>query len=844
MGQRVSADREPSDLKALLRQARPPTSTVAGREEGVTVFEGGVKHHVKAWKFEKTGRSVSDSPAQLCDKHGLLAVDLQRSCSYLILHIHSAAPGADESGACPPGEAAVLEELTASASATCSPRGLAIEVVAQSEATAWEEGGMKLSYAIFAWHGTSVDPHVKARVFTKAFELDTLLQSDLVSQANLWSSPGGTVALRGFSCKNEGASSSKEEEPADKVRQSGNRLLSAMLDGATQAGKNAASLLAAATSPPSSTRRSGKQRFPRLGLSVCRSLGVVPAADGWFHRSSATPATPAPPLAASAPSGNSVPLVPRLQLGGALKKGDVHCDETFMTTSASMDVDSTESEPLSSGRKRCRAPDLAAQLPLRSAVSSDTPATATVPKSARTDVILPLQSPRLDPNTGQCEGGDPAGQHRPRNGVPGNIPLLKMEMETDVGVTSQSLQQPSNRTDAPAMLDLEEINMTEEELIRSYDPENEENNYHLPHHLYKKLQLDQFRPVCSEVVPGSLFIGSIQVAHNLEVLQRHGITHIVNTARDACTNAFEGQFIYLTYYLKDINSEDISILFYRTLKWVDDAIQSGGRVLIHCREGVSRSSTMIIAYLMWKYSLPYDTAHERLRRVRTICNPNTGFICELLKLGRRLGVAGQPQAPPSDRLCLFRVSPYHPKEPFLLLFATEWSSPPNFDPRFGWVVQRGLEAVLWIGAQVANAEATKKAVEQHLSLLHLFERIVLRLSVVQDGLEPLQFWQLLGLPGAPSDRSQIAVTRPDLDADADILASSHGAVSEPAIANDLEISSPRVEEDDTTSPDCSPSSDESFERSAPAIPERPAAPPAKVPSLALGGLLRAQPPSE
>jgi len=141
--------------------------------------------------------------------------------------------------------------------------------------------------------------------------------------------------------------------------------------------------------------------------------------------------------------------------------------------------------------------------------------------------------------------------------------------------------------------------MSEEELINSYDPENEENNYHLPNHLIKHLQLKQHRGVCSEVIPKTLYISGYQVAGDAELLRKHQITHIVNTAADVCENRLPEELTYLTYYLKDTNHEDISIVFYRTMEWIHNAITSGARVLVHCREGVSRSATIILAYLIW-----------------------------------------------------------------------------------------------------------------------------------------------------------------------------------------------------------------------------------------------------
>jgi predicted protein tyrosine phosphatase len=249
----------------------------------------------------------------------------------------------------------------------------------------------------------------------------------------------------------------------------------------------------------------------------------------------------------------------------------------------------------------------------------------------------------------------------------------------------------SERSEAPAMLNLEEINRSEEDLMNSYDPSNPENNYHLPNHLNKRCQMAQYRQACSEVVPGAVYISSYKVPSDWACLKQHQITHIVNMAADVCENMYLDAFSYLTYYMKDSNSEDLTPIFYRTLEWMQKAIDSGGRVLVHCREGVSRSATMVLAYLMWRFKMTFDAALESLQKVRPICNPNTGFTCQLLVLGKKLGVSRakplsslspgasvepsptapsplglSPCTPAPERKYFGRVAPHDPREPFFI----------------------------------------------------------------------------------------------------------------------------------------------------------------------------------
>ena len=73
-------------------------------------------------------------------------------------------------------------------------------------------------------------------------------------------------------------------------------------------------------------------------------------------------------------------------------------------------------------------------------------------------------------------------------------------------------------------------------------------------------------------------------------------------------------FIVVTKYVQiaDMNREDILQFFPACIEFIENALKDPKHsVLVHCFYGVSRSATIVIAYLMKKYSLSYQRAFER-----------------------------------------------------------------------------------------------------------------------------------------------------------------------------------------------------------------------------------------
>jgi dual specificity phosphatase 12 len=86
----------------------------------------------------------------------------------------------------------------------------------------------------------------------------------------------------------------------------------------------------------------------------------------------------------------------------------------------------------------------------------------------------------------------------------------------------------------------------------------------------------------------------------------------------------------------DAPQQNIIQYFDETFDFIHHILEGEGRVLVHCVAGVSRSATIITAYLMRLKGLRYKAALAMLKRVRPFVTPNDGFL-EQLRLYQTMG---------------------------------------------------------------------------------------------------------------------------------------------------------------------------------------------------------------
>jgi len=159
-------------------------------------------------------------------------------------------------------------------------------------------------------------------------------------------------------------------------------------------------------------------------------------------------------------------------------------------------------------------------------------------------------------------------------------------------------------------------------------------------------------PALHQVATG-LWLGNMEGASNGTRLMELGITHVVNAmaGQPGPAGVLAGDIgivserVYNTYATDEKKAgpaADLAIEFDPVSKFVEEAIQEKGAVLIHCQQGTSRSVSFVAAYLMMKCSSTLLDALNAIVEVRRVSNgggqgepytkPNPFLFKELQKL--------------------------------------------------------------------------------------------------------------------------------------------------------------------------------------------------------------------
>lgn len=133
----------------------------------------------------------------------------------------------------------------------------------------------------------------------------------------------------------------------------------------------------------------------------------------------------------------------------------------------------------------------------------------------------------------------------------------------------------------------------------------------------------------SLIIEPFLYLGGASINLNPKLANYYGITHILNMASEQVPNM--QLFSNLNIRYKHIPADDalnynIRYHFEEAFEIIDDARRTNGRILVHCAMGISRSATIVIAYIMSRYNMSLKASYDYVRSKRSIVSPNALFL--------------------------------------------------------------------------------------------------------------------------------------------------------------------------------------------------------------------------
>jgi len=135
---------------------------------------------------------------------------------------------------------------------------------------------------------------------------------------------------------------------------------------------------------------------------------------------------------------------------------------------------------------------------------------------------------------------------------------------------------------------------------------------------------------CDRILP-NLYLGGMEAAVDAESLAQQGVRAVVccNREFEFATSKYNPELDYYRVDVEDMGREPIELFFPEATEFIHKHLSEERPVLIHCKAGVSRSASVLLAYLIeyCGYSL-HDAFMFTLERRPTI-TPNPGFMTRL-----------------------------------------------------------------------------------------------------------------------------------------------------------------------------------------------------------------------
>ncbi|XP_070820986.1 dual specificity protein phosphatase 18-like [Chaetodon trifascialis] len=132
-------------------------------------------------------------------------------------------------------------------------------------------------------------------------------------------------------------------------------------------------------------------------------------------------------------------------------------------------------------------------------------------------------------------------------------------------------------------------------------------------------------------VTDHLYLSNSRAANDPSEVTRCRITCIVNVSETKRSCPLPPEVEYIHIPVSDTPASPLSDHFEEVADKIRLTAERGGRTLLHCNAGVSRSAALCMAYLMRHRGVTLLEAHRWVRTCRPMARPNDGFWKQLVR---------------------------------------------------------------------------------------------------------------------------------------------------------------------------------------------------------------------
>jgi predicted protein tyrosine phosphatase len=143
------------------------------------------------------------------------------------------------------------------------------------------------------------------------------------------------------------------------------------------------------------------------------------------------------------------------------------------------------------------------------------------------------------------------------------------------------------------------------------------------------------------LVRPSLYLGNIR-SGTAPIAKKIGVSHIVEVHDKKFKNTDHVEGVqYLSLEFDDRSFVDISQQLVQATGFIANSVKGGGTVLVHCSAGASRSASLVLGYLVATEQLTVEDALQQLRAIRSVVDPNCGFLNQVREYANATHTGGQ-----------------------------------------------------------------------------------------------------------------------------------------------------------------------------------------------------------